>query len=200
MCCTLLNASSISETDRVLAIAEAKQHAESTLATFSALLDVARAESGLSAEAMVPVDVGALLSDVAELFEPMLEDHGQKFVLNLTEHGPSVRAHEQLLRQAVGNLLHNAASYAGRGSTVMLSDSFLNNDVDIVVADTGPGIAEVDRGRVIERFVRLDPARSTPGSGLGLAIAAACAKLHGGSLVLEDNNPGLRAILQLRAR
>jgi hypothetical protein len=50
---------------------------------------------------------------------------------------------------------------------------------------------------VTERFVRLDDARSTPGSGLGLAIAAACAKLHNGRLVLEDNHPGLRAVLEL---
>jgi signal transduction histidine kinase len=50
---------------------------------------------------------------------------------------------------------------------------------------------------VQERFVRLDKARSTQGSGLGLAIVAACAKLHGGEFVLEDNNPGLRAVLTL---
>ena len=66
------------------------------------------------------------------------------------------------------------------------------------VADTGGGVAEADqRGRVQQRFVRLDPARSSPGSGLGLAIAAACAKLHGGDLRLEDNAPGLRAVMRI---
>jgi signal transduction histidine kinase len=190
----------VSEGERQDAIAEAKQHTESALATFTALLDVARAEAGLSAETMADVRVSALLTDVAELFEPMFEDARQKLVLVLPEHDAPIRAHELLLRQAVGNLLHNAASHAGEGAVITLAQVPAGNGVDIIVADTGPGIPEGDRGRVQQRFVKLDSARSTPGSGLGLAIAAACAKLHGGSLVLEDNAPGLRAILQLRPR
>ena len=62
---------------------------------------------------------------------------------------------------------------------------------------TGPGVPAEDRERVQGRFVRLDSARTSQGSGLGLAIVAACAKLHDGRLVLEDNEPGLRAILKL---
>ncbi len=62
--------------------------------------------------------------------------------------------------------------------------------VEIIVADRGPGIAEADRGRVLDRFVRLESARSRPGFGLGLSLAAAVARLHGGALRLEDNRPG----------
>ncbi len=189
-----------SEEERNDAIVEAKQHTEHALATFSALLDVARAELGLSAETMSAVDIKSLLRDLAELFEPMFEDAGQKLVMILPEHNKPMRAHALLLRQAVGNLLHNAASYAGQGTTITLSLVPVGHGADIIVADTGPGIPEADRGRVKDRFVRLDAARTTSGSGLGLAIAAACAKLHGGSLVLKDNAPGLRAILQLRSR
>ena len=65
------------------------------------------------------------------------------------------------------------------------------------VADNGPGIPEADRGRVVERFVRLEQSRSEPGSGLGLSLASAVARLHGGELRLEDNEPGLRAVLVL---
>ncbi len=60
----------------------------------------------------------------------------------------------------------------------------------LTVADRGPGIPEADRGRVVERFVRLEQSRSQPGSGLGLSLAAAVARLHGGELQLEDNQPG----------
>ena len=67
----------------------------------------------------------------------------------------------------------------------------------IIVADRGPGIPEAERGRVLERFVRLETARSRPGFGLGLSLAAAVARLHGGYLLLEDNEPGLRVILAL---
>jgi signal transduction histidine kinase len=67
----------------------------------------------------------------------------------------------------------------------------------LTVADSGPGIPETERGRVVERFVRLEQSRSEPGSGLGLSLAAAVARLHGGELKFEDNRPGLRAVLAL---
>ena len=64
-------------------------------------------------------------------------------------------------------------------------------------SDDGPGIAPIDRGRVTERFVRLEAARSKPGSGLGLSMVSAIAHLHDGELRLEDNQPGLRAVIAL---
>ena len=69
--------------------------------------------------------------------------------------------------------------------------------ITLTVADHGPGIATADRGRVVERFVRLEQSRSQPGSGLGLSLAAAVARLHGGELKLEDNEPGLKSIIAL---
>jgi signal transduction histidine kinase len=67
----------------------------------------------------------------------------------------------------------------------------------LTVADGGSGIAEADRGRAVERFVRLEQSRSQPGSGLGLSLASAVARLHGGDLKLEDNGPGLRTVISL---
>ena len=69
--------------------------------------------------------------------------------------------------------------------------------VEVAVADRGPGIPSADRGRVLERFVRLESARSRPGFGLGLSLAAAVARLHGGTLRLEDNAPGLKAVIEV---
>jgi signal transduction histidine kinase len=69
--------------------------------------------------------------------------------------------------------------------------------ITLSVADHGPGIPDGDRGRVVERFVRLEQSRSEPGSGLGLSLASAVARLHGGELRLEDNHPGLRSIIEL---
>lgn len=73
------------------------------------------------------------------------------------------------------------------------------SDIEISVADNGPGIPEADRERVLDRFVRLEWSRSKPGSGLGLSLAAAVARLHNGKLKLEDNHPGLRVTLVLPA-
>lgn len=188
----------VGEEARLDAIEAAQAEAEHALATLSALLDIARAETGLSRDMMRTVDVGALAAEVAELFTPAIEDAGQKLRLALPPTPAIARVHEALMRQAVGNLLHNASQYAGEGAAVAVSVEESDTDVRIVVADTGGGVPAEHRGRVQERFVRLDPARSTGGSGLGLAIVAACAKLHGGVLRLEDNAPGLRAVLEIR--
>ncbi len=72
-------------------------------------------------------------------------------------------------------------------------------DIVIEVADRGPGIAEADRKRVLDRFVRLEGARSRPGYGLGLSLASAVARMHGGALALGDNAPGLKVMLALPA-
>src|SRR5262249_13269194 len=63
--------------------------------------------------------------------------------------------------------------------------------------DSGRGIPAADRGRAVERFVRLEQSRSLPGSGLGLSLASAVARLHGGELKLEDNHPGLKTGISL---
>ncbi|MDB5448812.1 MAG: hypothetical protein JWQ97_4129, partial [Phenylobacterium sp.] len=169
---------------------------ERVLSVFSALIDIARAESGLSREMMQSLRLDDLVLDVASLFAPVLEDAGQELVIGPT--APlTIEGHEQLLRQAVGNLLFNAQRYAGPGTRVTLEVGGGAEAAQIVVADNGPGIPEADRERVKDRFVRLDEARGGSGSGLGLSIVAAAAKLHGGELRLEDNHPGLRAILTL---
>ena len=108
------------------------------------------------------------------------------------------RAHPALLRQAVGNLLHNAVVHAGPGAVVRLRvEETAIARARISVADDGPGVPQDQLGRVQERFVRLEASPTTPGTGLGLALVAACAKLHGGRLVLADNRPGLLAALEL---
>lgn len=185
------------EADRLDAIAQAWDEADKTLATTSALLDIARAETGVSRDMFEEVDLRALVADTAELFGPMLEDAGQRLQMVLPKAPLVVPAHELLVRQALGNLLVNASRYAGQGATVAVRLSAADQVVELVVADDGPGVPEEHRGRVQERFVRLDTARTTPGSGLGLAIAAACAKLHRGSLDLQDNEPGLRVVMRI---
>ena len=83
---------------------------------------------------------------------------------------------------------------------ITLSLARAGDAIEIAVADRGPGIAPQDRERALQRFVRLEKSRSRPGSGLGLSLVAAVARLHGGSIRLEDNAPGLTAVLTLPMR
>jgi hypothetical protein len=190
--------SEASEAVRLQALDDAHVEADAVLATLNALLDIAHAESGLSRENMRQVDVAALVLNIAELFSPVIEDAGQLLVTEAPGIPVLARAHPALLRQAVGNLLHNAVVHAGPGATVSVrvEETSLGR-ARICVADDGPGVPAEHLGRVQERFVRLETARTTNGSGLGLALVAACAKLHGGRLVLGDNRPGLVAALEL---
>ncbi|MBE7216886.1 MAG: HAMP domain-containing histidine kinase [Caulobacteraceae bacterium] len=185
------------EDERLDAIEAAHGEVGRTLATLSALLDIARAETGLSREMMGEVDLSALVAEMAEVFAPAIEDAGQSLRVPASPTPVRVTAHEALLRQAVGNLLHNASLYAGEGAEVCIDAEASAAGAQVTVSDTGVGVPADQRGRVQERFVRLDPARGVGGSGLGLAIVAACAKLHRGALELEDNAPGLRAVLSI---
>ena len=186
----------IAESERLSLIEQALKGLEEVLAVFGALLDIARAETGLSREMMAPVDLTSLTADLGELFIPVMEDIGQQYFVDVPAHACVVKVHELILRQALGNLLHNATRYAGEGAQVTLSLDDSGHVIRFTVADNGPGIPPEDRGRVQERFIRLDSARGTQGSGLGLAIVAVCAKLHGGQLSLEDNQPGLKVVLE----
>jgi signal transduction histidine kinase len=186
------------EADRLDALDEANAQADAVLATLNALLDIAHAESGLSQENMQNIDVANLVLGIADLFSPAVEDAGQALVTEAPGFPVLARAHPALLRQAVGNLLHNAVVHAGPGATVKVRvEETGAGRARISVADDGPGVPREHLGRVQERFVRLETARTTAGTGLGLALVAACAKLHGGRLVLGDNRPGLVAALEL---
>lgn len=101
-----------------------------------------------------------------------------------------IRGDEALLRRMVGNLLGNALIYTPRGGAVDVALARGNGQVEVRVADTGPGVPEQDRERVFERFVRLDPARAAGGAGLGLAIARWVAEAHGGNVRILSTGPG----------
>jgi hypothetical protein len=172
--------------------------------TFDALLMIARAESGQARGNMDEFDAAEIARDVGELYEPLAEQKG--LVLKIDAPAPAaVRGNRELVSQALANLVDNAIKYAGPDASkingaaaeILVKAGADGERIMLSVADRGPGIPEADRGRVVERFVRLEQSRSEPGSGLGLSLASAVARLHGGELRLEDNRPGLRSIIAL---
>jgi len=172
--------------------------------TFDALLMIARAESGQARDNMIEFDAADIARDVCELYEPLAEQKGLALKVEAPLAAP-VRGNRELVSQALANLVDNAIKYAGpeaakvngAAAEIVLGAGADGNRIALSVADHGPGIPDADRGRVVERFVRLEMSRSLPGSGLGLSLASAVARLHGGELKLEDNHPGLRSVLAL---
>ena len=172
--------------------------AQAMIATFNALLDIARAEAGSERGGFETVDLAALGHDLADLYRPAAEDK-QLTLEYRCASGLQMRANRHLLAQALANLLDNAIKYTPAGGRVRLEVERSGRGPVIAVADNGPGIPEKDRKRVLQRFVRLDGTRSTPGNGLGLSLVDAVAKLHGAELSLSDNRPGLKVSLAFRA-
>ncbi len=173
---------------------QALLEADGLLSTFNALLRIARIESGHRRAGFTDVPLADLVRDVAEFYDPLAEENGLSLSLDI-ESEPVLRGDRDLLFQALANLLDNAIKYTPSGGAVTIQVQVDAAASRIVITDSGPGIARDQRDMVFQRFYRVENSRSAPGSGLGLSLVAAVAKLHDAQIVLQDNGPGLRAVL-----
>ena len=192
-------ANATSDEDYREALQATIEDSDQLIRTFDALLMIARVEAGSSNMEFSEIDVSDLVRDVGELYEPLAEEAGCAFNVNVD--GPvTVHGNRELLSQAVANLIDNAIKYSNASSgpgVVNIGVEHGSAEAVITVNDNGPGIAEEDRERATERFVRLEASRSKPGAGLGLSLVTAVAGLHDGRLELSNNHPGLKAELIL---
>lgn len=190
--------------DPVAALETALQDADGVLKTFNAVLAIARLQAAGQAPDQTQFDSSELASDMAELYEAGCEDKGLDFKAEIT---PSlhIRGNREFIAQALANILDNAIKYTPEGGAVMLRVRRRSTgELEFSVTDTGPGVPEGDRVRVVQRFVRLENSRSEPGAGLGLSLVQAVAASHGGRLELAEGpgvydgfGPGLRVALVL---
>jgi signal transduction histidine kinase len=166
----------------------------------ASILRIARIESG-DVGAMQRFDLREVLDEVAETFAPVAEDAAQTLVYARAETPLMVNGDAEMLAQLVVNLVQNAITHAGDGARVTLAATPGPEGLELNVSDTGPGIPEVLRARVLEPFYRMDDARSVDGNGMGMALVKAIAERHGATLTLEDassdarsgdSRPGLR--------
>ena len=186
------------------ALVQALDDADGVLGTFNAVLAIARLQAAGEAPDQTHFDPGRLAADIAELYEPLCEDKGLDFKAELTPQ-LTVKAARPILTQALTNIIDNAIKYTPQGGAVMLRVRRRSSgEIEFSVTDTGPGVPEEHRARVVQRFVRLENSRSEPGSGLGLSLVAAVAEAHGGRLELDEgpgeyngSGPGLRVALVL---
>ncbi len=190
--------------DPTRAIAQALEDTDGVLKTFGAVLAIARLQAAGSAPDPVLFDPAELAADIAELYEPLCEDKGIDFASELARD-LTVRGNREFMAQALANILDNAVKYTPAGGAIMLRVRRRSSgEVEFSVTDTGPGVPDEDRERVVERFVRLENSRNEPGAGLGLSLVGAVASAHGGRLELDEGpgkvgetGPGLRVALIL---
>jgi signal transduction histidine kinase len=184
------------EADLRAAIERAQADLDGVTGVFQALLRIAEIEAGARRSAFAPFDLAPVLVDLADFYGAVAEEKGLALRADIPAALPAFGDRE-MIQQAVANLLDNAVKFSMPGSEVVVTARADIRGTCIAVSDHGPGIPESDRPRAPDRFFRGEAARSTPGSGLGLALVQAVAQLHGGTLLLEDNAPGLRAVLDL---
>jgi signal transduction histidine kinase len=159
-------------------------------------LEISRAEAGMGRENFTEFDLGALTRDLCEMYHPLAEESGVSIATEKLRE-MTFFGNRELIGQAVSNLIDNALKYGSSGGSIRIGVDESDSSVRFWVADRGAGIPANRREEALRKYGRLDEARATDGSGLGLALVGAVARLHGGELVLEDNDPGLRAVLNL---
>ena len=177
------------------AIERATLDLDGIVGVFQALLRIAEIEAGSRRSSFARVDLTPMLAEVADLYGVVAEERDITLQLQAPEAVPAF-GDNAMLQQAIANLVDNAVKFSPDRGVVRLTASVATS-ILIAVEDNGPGIPLEDREKATDRFYRGEAARSTPGSGLGLSLVLAVAQLHGGTFRLEDNRPGLRAILSL---
>lgn len=157
------------------------------------LLTLARADEGRASLVRKMGDLRALVEDVGETAEILGDVGGVTVSLELPPEPVVVPMDATRIRQLLLNLVTNAVKYTAPGGTVTLRLAEVADSAEIVVQDTGIGIAPGDLEHVFERFWRADPVRSRtgdrPGTGLGLAIVKWIAEAHGGTVGVQSR-PG----------
>ena len=190
--------------DPTKALAQALEDTDGVLKTFGAVLSIARLQAAGVAPDPQLFDPAELAADISELYEPLCEDKGIDFAAEFSKE-LQVRGNREFLAQALANILDNAVKYTPAGGAIMLRVRRRSSgEVEYSVTDTGPGVPDEDRERVVQRFVRLENSRNQPGAGLGLSLVVAVAEAHGGRLELTEGpgkvgemGPGLRVALIL---
>ena len=173
---------------------------DAVVAMFDNILNIAKAESNTTRELFDTINFSELVTDVVDLYEPLLEEKHLELIRHIPDTEIPYLGDKQLIGQSLANLLDNAVKFAREGGRIEVTLEVRDpvrgeRELRVTVADSGPGIPAELRDKVIQRFFRLDKSRNSAGVGLGLSLVNAVMQLHQGELVLEDNQPGLKATL-----
>ena len=182
-------ASSQEEFRRVLD--RAVTEVDGILDTFGAILRIAQIESGSRRSGFQRILLSELVAEVCDTFAPSIEESGRSLT-SAIQPDCWIQGDRELLVQSLANLLENTIAHTPVGAHVTASLARNHNDIELSIADDGPGVPAAMRKSIFKRFYRVEQSRTAAGNGLGLSIVAAVAELHAAKIFANDNRPGLK--------
>lgn len=177
-------------------LVDARDNAERLLAVVNNLLDLARLEQGREHLDLRPESPAELLQAAADSLRPRADDKGLTLRIDVPPDLPPIAVDREQLGHALGNLLDNALKHTDSGGRITLSAERVGDQVALLVADTGIGIAPEHLPHVFERFFRIPGEERGSGTGLGLAIVREIVQAHGGSVSCAST-PGVGSVFRL---
>ena len=161
------------------------------------IIELSRLQAATEVNNSIEFNLSELISDAIDRVRIVADAKAMKLVSDTTSNVQVTGSYEQIAT-AVTNLLENAVNYSDAGGQIGIALRETESGTEIVVTDSGVGIALEDQARIFERFYRVDPSRSreTGGTGLGLAIVKHIALNHGGDISVFSK-PGLGSTFTL---
>lgn len=156
------------------------------------LILLSRAESGALELALQPLDLTGLIECITAQFQLICEAEDLRLCVHVADDLPLALADSDRIEQVIINLLANAVRFTPAGGRIYLGALPYDNNVQIIVRDTGIGIAPEHLSHVFERFYRIDSSRSRThgGAGIGLTIVSHLVHAQGGKIWVESPGPG----------
>ena len=165
-----------------------RRNALRLLKLVNTLLDFSRIEAGRAQAAYEPTALATFTSDLASAFREVIEKAGLRFVVDCPPLPEAIFVDRDMWEKIVLNLLSNAFKFTLKGQ-ITLTQHLIGDHIELVVQDTGPGIAAEELPHIFERFYRVHntEARTQEGSGIGLSLVSDLVRLHGGTVLASSS-------------
>ena len=152
------------------------------------ILDMAKVEAGKMKLTLSSLSMKSLLNDISLLVADMVSKKRIVMELEIAENMPNIEADDLKVKEIIYNLLSNAVKFTPEGGKIGMRAKQLGSEIEVVVWDTGVGIAAENMGKIFEGFFRVDTpySRVTEGTGLGLPLSKKLVELHGGKFSVES--------------
>jgi two-component system CheB/CheR fusion protein len=152
------------------------------------ILDMAKVESGKMKLALSNLHMKSLLTEISLLVADMVSKKKIDMLLEIADDLPDIEADELKVKEVMYNLLSNAVKFTPEGGKIGMRAKKTDSEIEIVVWDTGVGIARENMEKIFEGFFRVDTpySRVTEGTGLGLPLSKKLVELHGGKFSVES--------------